>query len=73
VGAWILIVSTAWQFYATGILSVPLTVSMQEFSSQLACAKAADVVRTQVKVQAADFSGSNRSSVRAICVPKDAK
>jgi hypothetical protein len=70
--AWILIVTTAWQFYSTGYHEAPVAVSMQEFSSQLACGRAADVVRAQVIAQTKDMM-IGQSSTHAICVPKDAK
>ena len=71
--AWVLVVSTAWQIYSGGIWSPAMSVSMQEFNSQLACARAADAVRAQVNAQISDFYGKGRTSVHAICLPKDAK
>ncbi|WP_250467645.1 hypothetical protein [Caballeronia sp. GAFFF2] len=71
--AWILVVSTAWNFYSGGIWAPATSVAMQEFGSQLACAKAADTVRAQVKAQTEELYGSSRASVHALCVPKDAK
>jgi hypothetical protein len=71
--AWILIVSSAYQFYASSHYAVPVQISMQEFSSQLACGRAADVVRAQAAAQSAEFSMRGETSVHAVCVPKESK
>lgn len=70
---YILIVTTAWQFYSTGVWSPATSVSMQEFGSQLACGRAADVVRSQIAAQTAELYGKDHLSVHAICLPRDAK